>query len=185
MTGFVWCIKLQDTLPLTLGKVSLIIWDKLENSKNHRATLQNHHKNVISYLWYVAFKNYIAFTWLFVTFCMQKMQKIIEEEGWMSHTLFCYLVCLLVICVFSIFSSINHTFPNVCLYKSWSFIHQTKPAISDFHHLKYEPDLSTNAWEKWCVKRTTNFWTPCSTSNINVTVTQKHAPVYLSKKGQG
>ena len=45
-----------------------------------------------------------------------------------------------------------------------SFIHQTKPDTSLVQHVKYEPDLMTHPREKRGVKRSTNFWTPCSSS---------------------
>ena len=63
--------------------------------------------------------------------------------------------------LFSSLSQIKPTFPNVCGYASWRFIHQIKPVTSNFYYLKYEPDLSIHTREKWGVKRTMNFWTPC------------------------
>ena len=47
-------------------------------------------------------------------------------------------------------------------YVSQSFIHQTKPKTSYFNRLKYEPDMSTQAREKWGVKILMDLRTPCS-----------------------
>ena len=63
---------------------------------------------------------------------------------------------------FRSFSQTNPTFPKVCGYVSYSFIQQTKPATSYYHHLKYEPDPLTHARDKCGVKSYANFVTPCS-----------------------
>ena len=63
---------------------------------------------------------------------------------------------------FSSLSKLTPLFSETFGHPSQSFIHQTKPETSYFHHLKYELDLSTHARDKWGVKIVTDCGTPCS-----------------------
>ena len=53
---------------------------------------------------------------------------------------------------FSSFSKLTPLFYETYGHPSRSFIHQTKPQTLYFKYLKYEPDLSTYAIEKWVSK---------------------------------
>ena len=68
---------------------------------------------------------------------------------------------------FSSFSLLTPLFSETFGHQSQSFVHQTKPETSYYHHLKYEPDLSTHARDKWGVKIVTDCGTPCIT-NVRV-----------------
>ena len=65
---------------------------------------------------------------------------------------------------FSSLSQLIPLFSETCDHPSLSFIHQTKPDSSYYHHLKYEPDRSTYARDKWGVKIAMDCRTPCITN---------------------
>ena len=65
---------------------------------------------------------------------------------------------------FSSLSQLIPLFSETCDHPSLSFIHQTKPDSSYYHHLKYEPDRSTYARDKWGVKIAMDYRTPCRKS---------------------
>ena len=60
------------------------------------------------------------------------------------------------LCLFKFLSNQYHFshYMWICIIECYT---PKKPAISYFHHIKYEPDILTDARVKWGVKRTTNF----------------------------
>ena len=57
---------------------------------------------------------------------------------------------------FSSFSKLTPLFSETFGHPSQSFIHQTKPETSYYHHLKYELDVSTHARDNKGVKIVTD-----------------------------
>ena len=65
-------------------------------------------------------------------------------------------------------SKIDPIFPRALHHIMMSVIHETKPVSMRIHYVKGFHDPSTYAREKWGVKISTNFWTPCSFGQIMV-----------------
>ena len=130
-----------------LGKSGISLRQASKKAKLARNSLMNSNKNVISYHWYSTF--YMTLKWHFMTFCMQKWWKLIQNV--MLNVTFLRLLIRLFLSNFAFFEAClkliplfpryMHLYPRVLytksnlslyLFNTWnmSLIRQPMPEIS-------------------------------------------------------